>query len=122
MVIGLVMKCVPAGSRRAEACVPARAGKEKGSDVNLSTYLLAGAFLDDADAFVTISNDSDLTEPMRIVRHELGRGVGILNPHPPRKHKGGRQNRELPRAQAGGRTHIRSLHRRSCHEPCHEQS
>jgi hypothetical protein len=31
-----------------------------------------------ADAFVIISNDSDLTEPMRIVRHQLGR-VGVLS-------------------------------------------
>jgi hypothetical protein len=59
--------------------------EEKGSDVNLATYLLADAFRDDADAFVIISNDSDVTEPMRIVRHELGQVVGILNPHPPHK-------------------------------------
>lgn len=59
--------------------------EEKGSDVNLATYLLADAFRQDADAYVIISNDSDLTEPMRIVRHELGQVVGILNPHSPRK-------------------------------------
>ena len=59
--------------------------EEKGSDVNLATYLLADAFRNDADCFVIISNDSDLTEPMRIVRHELGKVVGLLNPHPPAK-------------------------------------
>lgn len=59
--------------------------EEKGSDVNLATYLLADAFRNDADAFVIISNDSDLTEPLRIVRHELGRVVGIVNPHKPAK-------------------------------------
>jgi hypothetical protein len=59
--------------------------EEKGSDVNLATYLVADAFRRDAEAFVIISNDSDLTEPMRIVRHELGMAVGILNPHPPHK-------------------------------------
>ena len=32
-----------------------------------------------------VSNDSDLMEPMRIVRHELGMVVGILNPQPPQK-------------------------------------
>jgi len=60
--------------------------EEKGSDVNLATYLLVDAFRQDADAFVVISNDSDLTEPIRIVRHELGKVVGILNPqrHPSR--------------------------------------
>ena len=31
---------------------------------------------------MVISNDSDLTEPIRIVRHELGKVVGILNPQP----------------------------------------
>lgn len=59
--------------------------EEKGSDVNLATYLLADAFRKDAEAFVIVSNDSDLTEPMRIVRHELGLVVGLLNPHPPHK-------------------------------------
>lgn len=55
--------------------------EEKGSDVNLATYLLADAFRNDADAFVVVSNDSDLKEPMRVVRHELNKVVGILNPH-----------------------------------------
>jgi hypothetical protein len=55
--------------------------EEKGSDVNLATYLLVDAFRGDADTFVIVSNDSDLTEPLRIVRHELGMNVGILNPH-----------------------------------------
>ena len=59
--------------------------EEKGSDVNLATYLLADAFRGDAEAFVIVSNDSDLMEPMRIVRHELGMVVGILNPQPPQK-------------------------------------
>lgn len=59
--------------------------EEKGSNVNLATYLLADAFRRDADAFVIVSNDSDLTEPMRIVCHELGMVVGILNPQPPQK-------------------------------------
>jgi uncharacterized LabA/DUF88 family protein len=59
--------------------------EEKGSDVNLATYLLADAFRNDADCFVIISNDSDLTEPIRIVRHELGKVVGVINPHPPAK-------------------------------------
>jgi len=33
--------------------------EEKGSDVNLATYLLVDAFRDDAEAFVVVSNDSD---------------------------------------------------------------
>jgi hypothetical protein len=56
--------------------------EEKGSDVNLATYLLVDAFRGDADAFAVVSNDSDLTEPIRIVCHELGKLVGLLNPQP----------------------------------------
>ncbi|MGW1341740.1 NYN domain-containing protein [Kribbella sp. NPDC002412] len=56
--------------------------EEKGSDVNLATYLLVDAFRNDAEAFAVVSNDSDLTEPIRIVRHELGTVVGLLNPQP----------------------------------------
>jgi hypothetical protein len=59
--------------------------EEKGSDVNLATYLLADAFTRDAQCFVVITNDSDLAEPIRMVRHDLGLRVGIVNPHPPRK-------------------------------------
>jgi hypothetical protein len=55
--------------------------EEKGSDVNLAAYFLTDAFRGDAEAFVIVSNDSDLMEPMRIVRHEPGMVVGILNPH-----------------------------------------
>jgi hypothetical protein len=55
--------------------------EEKGSDVNLATYLVHDAHRDDANIFVVVSNDSDLTEPLRIVRHELGKTIGLLNPH-----------------------------------------
>lgn len=55
--------------------------EEKGSDVNLATFMVADAFRNDAQAYVVISNDSDLMEPLRLVQHELGHTVGILNPH-----------------------------------------
>lgn len=55
--------------------------EEKGSDVNLASHLLLDAARDRADAFVVISNDSDLMEPIRIVRQEFGKTVGIINPH-----------------------------------------
>jgi uncharacterized LabA/DUF88 family protein len=71
----------PGGPRFAEVMKT----EEKGSDVNLATYLVADAFRNDADCFVLISNDSDLTEPLRIVRHELGKVVGLLNPQAPAK-------------------------------------
>jgi hypothetical protein len=71
-------KPVPGGPKTVEVTKT----EEKGSDVNLATYLLVDAFRDDAEAFVVISNDSDLREPIRIVRHELTKTVGILNPQP----------------------------------------
>jgi uncharacterized LabA/DUF88 family protein len=55
--------------------------KEKGSDVNLASYLLLDGFKNDYEAAVVVSNDSDLTEPIRLVRHELKLVIGILNPH-----------------------------------------
>lgn len=63
--------------------------EEKGSDVNLATAMLVDAYEDDAECFVVISNDSDLTEPTRVVCHDLGKAVGIVNPHVARKRSRG---------------------------------
>jgi hypothetical protein len=56
--------------------------EEKGSDVNLATYLLLDVFKKDCDLAVVISNDSDLEAPIRVVMQDLGVPVGLLNPHP----------------------------------------
>jgi hypothetical protein len=56
--------------------------EEKGSDVNLATHLLHDAHMGRFDVAVVVSNDSDLLEPIKIVRNVLGKQVGILNPHP----------------------------------------
>jgi hypothetical protein len=56
--------------------------EEKGSDVNLATYLIIDAMRGDCDVAAVVSNDSDLCEPIRIVQQELHRPVAILNPHP----------------------------------------
>ena len=55
--------------------------EEKGSDVNLATHLLHDAHMRRFEVAVIVSNDSDLLEPVRIVRDQLGKKVGILNPH-----------------------------------------
>jgi hypothetical protein len=57
--------------------------EEKGSDVNLATYLLLDAFQRDCKVAVVISNDSDLKLPIEIAQTELGIRVGVVNPHPP---------------------------------------
>ncbi|WP_182908104.1 NYN domain-containing protein [Microbispora sp. H13382] len=56
--------------------------EEKGSDVNLATYLLLDAFRQDCDSALVVSNDADLAEPIRVVRHELGIPIGVANPYP----------------------------------------
>lgn len=55
--------------------------EEKGSDVNIATYLIHDAHLGHYELAVLVSNDSDLAEPLRIVREELNLRVGLLNPH-----------------------------------------
>jgi uncharacterized LabA/DUF88 family protein len=55
--------------------------EEKGSDVNLATHLMWDGFRSRYEAAVLVTNDSDLLEPVKIVRRELGLVVGILNPH-----------------------------------------
>lgn len=57
--------------------------EEKGSDVNLATFLLLDAFEKDCDVAVVISNDADLRAPIELAWGRLGLKVGIVNPHPP---------------------------------------
>lgn len=68
---------------RGPRTVEVRKTEEKGSDVNIATYLRLDAFQNCCDTAVVISNDSDLAEPIRIARFEAGIKVGIINPHLP---------------------------------------
>ena len=54
--------------------------EEKGSDVNLTTYLLMDGFEDDYEMAVVISNDSDLQFPIAMVRTRLGKQIGVVDP------------------------------------------
>jgi len=54
--------------------------EEKGSDVNLATHLIHDAHRNEFTLAVVVSNDSDLVEPIRIVRLELGKRIGVFNP------------------------------------------
>lgn len=54
--------------------------EEKGSDVNIATYMLVDAFRKDCDQLVVVTNDSDLAEPVRIINKELLIPVGVFNP------------------------------------------
>jgi uncharacterized LabA/DUF88 family protein len=55
--------------------------EEKGSDVNLASYILTDAYESDYDILAVISNDSDLIYPIDYVKRKLGKIVGIINPH-----------------------------------------
>jgi uncharacterized LabA/DUF88 family protein len=69
---------LPGGPRFAEVVKT----EEKGSDVNLASHLLHDAHRGRYDVAVVISNDSDLVEPMKLVRQDLGLKVGVLCPYP----------------------------------------
>jgi hypothetical protein len=55
--------------------------EEKGSDVNLASYLLLDAFRAECESALVISNDSDLLAPIRIARREFGLRIGLGCPH-----------------------------------------
>ena len=55
--------------------------KEKGSDVNLATYLLVDGFNKEYQMAVVISADSDLAEPIKLTISQLGLPVGVLHPY-----------------------------------------
>lgn len=54
--------------------------EEKGSDVNLAAHLLLDGFLNRYDCAIVITGDSDLVTPIRMVRDELKKTIGVLNP------------------------------------------
>ena len=54
--------------------------EEKGSDVNLASYLLFDAFDEDFDTALVVSNDSDLVFPVGEVRHRFNVTVGVASP------------------------------------------
>lgn len=62
--------------------VKIRRTEEKGSDVNLATYLLLDAFQGRCDTAAVISNDSDLAQAIDVAQSQLGIKVGVVNPHP----------------------------------------
>lgn len=63
--------------------------EEKGSDVNLAVHLINDAWLDAYECAVIVSNDSDLSEAMRLVKlHHPSKRIGLVTPgksHPSRE-------------------------------------
>ncbi|HTZ64649.1 MAG TPA: NYN domain-containing protein [Solirubrobacteraceae bacterium] len=54
--------------------------EEKGSDVNLASRLLIDAFRRDCEMAIVLTNDTDLVEPIRVARDELGLRLALLTP------------------------------------------
>jgi uncharacterized LabA/DUF88 family protein len=84
--------------------------EEKGSDVNLASWMLLDAFNSDAERFVVLSNDSDLLTPLSMVKDELGYDIGILNPHE-------RYSRRLASCGPGLRRNVRRSDVNHCQFP-----
>lgn len=68
--------------------VQVKKSEEKGSDVNLGVHLVRDAFTDAFDIAYVITNDTDLVEPLRIVKQEVGKTVCIVAPCRPFKQSG----------------------------------
>ncbi|HNB40474.1 MAG TPA: NYN domain-containing protein [Anaerolineales bacterium] len=58
--------------------VHVRGYKEKGADVNLASHLISDGIKNLYDIAVVFTNDSDLVEPIRVVRYDLNKKVYIL--------------------------------------------
>lgn len=58
--------------------------EEKGSDVNLAVHVLNDAWLDKYDCAVVVSNDSDLAESLRLIKHNHKKTIGLVIPGNPK--------------------------------------
>jgi hypothetical protein len=52
--------------------------EEKGSDVNLASFLLNDGYRNRYDAALVMTQDTDLCEPLRMVTQDLGKIVGLV--------------------------------------------
>ena len=62
--------------------------EEKGSDVNLAVHLLNDTWLNLYDCAVIVSNDSDLSESLKLVKEQHKKKIGLITPgktHPSRE-------------------------------------
>ncbi len=75
--------------------------EEKGSDVNIATHLVSDAYESRFDVGVLITNDSDLLEPVRLLRGRLSRRIGILNPQKTPRSSSRRRRRSSSKSGRG---------------------
>lgn len=75
----------PTSQRRYESVLKM---EEKGSDVNLALHLYRDACQNLYDCAVVVSNDSDLSEALRLVKQDFNKLIGLITPtekHPARE-------------------------------------
>jgi uncharacterized LabA/DUF88 family protein len=58
--------------------------EEKGSDVNLAVHALNDAWLNSYDCAVIVSNDSDLAESLRLIKHQFKKTIILATPGEPK--------------------------------------
>ena len=95
----LVANPPPGGSRTVEVVRT----QEKGSDVNLATYLLMDGFRGGYELAVVVSNDSDLKTPIELRPHRAGAARGCSQSAPEHEPRPARRGDLLPTDPAGGR-------------------
>lgn len=83
--------------------------EEKGSDVNLASYLLLDAFKRDYEQAVVLTSDSDLALPIKMVRDDLGLPVIVVNPNL-------RPRRDLPLELKSAASEVRNLRPAALHQ------
>ena len=54
--------------------------EEKRSDVNIATFMLVDCFQNECDVPILLSNDSDLSEPLKYIKTVLRLPVGLITP------------------------------------------
>jgi len=75
--------------------------EEKGSDVNFAVHLLNDAWLDLYDCAIVVTNDSNISESMYLVKKQTSKKLGLVNP-------GNRHPSQLLLRHADFQRHIRT--------------
>ena len=60
--------------------VEVRKWEEKESDVNIATHIVADAHQNACDCAVLVSNDTDLKSPLKYVKENLEKEIGLISP------------------------------------------
>ena len=69
-----------AEAKEAVANIAASKFEESSSDVNIATFMLIDCFQKACDVPILLSNDSDLSEPLKYIKTILKLPVGLITP------------------------------------------